>query len=128
MPKTTQLTLTLQSKPGVLAKISRTLADAGVNIVALSAAEAAGRGKIRMIASDPARAKEALAAAKLRASEEPAIVLTLDNRPGTLAGISEKLAGAKINIKSAYATASGPGTVTLVLTVSNADKAQALLG
>lgn len=128
MPKTTQLTLTLQSKPGVLAKISRVLADAGVNIVALSATETAGRGKIRMIVSDPARAKDALKAAKYRASEEPAITLTLDNHPGTLAGITAKLAGAKINIKSAYATAAGPGGVTVVLTVSNADKAAVVLG
>jgi len=51
MPKTTQLVLTLQSKPGVLAGISRALADARVNILSLSAAEAAGRGKIRMIVS-----------------------------------------------------------------------------
>ena len=38
MPKTTQLTLTLQSKPGVLAKISQALAGAGVNITAICAA------------------------------------------------------------------------------------------
>lgn len=128
MPKTTQLTLTLQSRPGVLAAISRVLADAGVNIVALSTAETAGRGKIRMIVSDPARAKEALKAAKYRPSEEPAITLTLDNHPGALAGVAAKLAQAKINIKSAYATTSGPGSATVVLTVSNADKAQAALG
>lgn len=61
MPKTTQLVLNLESKPGVLAKLARTLADAGVNITALCAPETAGRGKIRLLVSDPARAKEALA-------------------------------------------------------------------
>jgi len=127
MAKTTQLTLNLESKPGVLAKISRTLADAGVNIVGLCAAETAGRGKIRILVSDPARAKEALAAAKYRASEEPVLKLSLENRPGTLAGVVEKLAAGKVNIKCAYATTDG-GSATVVLTVSNADKAQALLG
>lgn len=127
MPKTSQLTLTLQSKPGVLAKVARTLADAGVNILALAAAETAGRGKIRIVVSDPARAKEALRAAKYRPSEQPAVIVTLDNRPGALAGVAEKLAGAKVNIKSVYATTSGP-SATVVLTVSNADKASALVG
>ena len=53
MAKTTQLVLSLKSKVGVLAGISRTLADARVNILSLSAAEAAGRGKIRMVVSNP---------------------------------------------------------------------------
>lgn len=128
MAKTTQLTLTLQSKPGVLAKISRALADAGVNITAICAAETAGRGKIRMLVSDPARAKEALKAAKYRPGEEPALTLTLEDRPGALARVAEKLAQGKINIKCAYSTTAGGGSSTVVLTVSNVDKAQALLG
>ena len=129
MPKTTQLTLTLESKPGVLAKISRALAGAGVNITAICAAETAGRGKIRMVVSDAARAKEALKAAKLRCGEEPALVLTLEDRPGSLARVAEKLAAAKINIKCAYATPGGMGgTSTVVISVSNVDKAAALLG
>ena len=129
MPKTTQLTLTLESKPGVLAKISQALAGAGVNITAICAAETAGRGKIRMVVSDAARAKEALKAAKLRCGEEPALMLTLEDRPGSLARVAQKLAAAKINIKCAYATTGGMGgSATVVLSVSNVDKAAAVLG
>lgn len=129
MPKTTQLTLTLESKPGVLAKISQALAGAGVNITAICAAETAGRGKIRMVVSDPARAKEALKAAKLRCGEEPALMLTLEDRPGALARVADKLAAAKINIKCAYATTGGMGgSTTVVLSVSNVDKAASVLG
>lgn len=128
MAKTIQLTLNLESKPGVLAKISRALADAGVNITGLCAAEASGRGKLRILVTDPARAKAALTGAKYRVSEEPALTFSLENRPGALAGVVEKLAAGKINIKCAYATTSDGGHATVVLTVSNADKAQALLG
>ena len=129
MPKTTQLTLTLESKAGVLAKISQVLAGAGVNITAICAAETAGRGKIRMVVSDPARAKEALKAAKLRCGEEQALMLTLEDRPGSLARVADKLAAAKINIKCAYATPAGMGgSTTVVLSVSNADKAASVLG
>jgi len=128
MPKITQLTLALESKPGVLAKVARTLADAGVNVTAFSTSDSAGRGRIRMIVSDPARAKEALTAAKFRVGEEPAVQLSLDNRPGALASVAEKLGQAKMNIKCAYATTSESGRASVVLVVSNPDKALSLVG
>ncbi|HEY3067097.1 MAG TPA: ACT domain-containing protein [Methylomirabilota bacterium] len=128
MPKMTQLTLSLESKPGVVAKIARTLADAGVNITGLSATDTTGRGKVRLLVSDGARAVQVLKAAKYRVTEETAVVLSLENRPGALAGVAEKLAQAKVNIKSVYATAGEGGRVTVVLTVPNADKALSLLG
>ena len=127
MPKTTQLVLTLQSKPGVLAGISRALADARVNILSLSAAEAAGRGKIRMIVSNPAVARRTLRKARIRFVEEAAFAKRLRNRPGALARVVEKLARARVNIKSAYATTAGRGGATVVITVSNAAKARRLI-
>jgi len=129
MPTSAQLTLTLASKPGVLAQITSTLARAGVNITAVCAAEAAGgRGKIRLLVDNPARATDALKAAKLRAGQEETLALTLDNRPGALAEVAEKLARARVNIKCAYATTQGSGPALVVLTVSNLAKAQAALG
>ena len=127
MAKTTQLVLTLQSKPGVLASISRALADARVNIVALSAAEAAGRGKIRMLVNNPGGAKRALKKVKYRVSEEPAFAVRVGNKPGALARVVEKLARGRVNIKSAYATTAGR-RATVVITVSNPAKARKLIG
>src|SRR5262249_61847909 len=100
MPKTTQLTLSLQSKPGVLAKVARALADAGVNITALSAGDRGSSGKLRMVVNNPARAKRALRAAKLRANEEPAFVVRLRNKPGTIARVEGQMERARIHIKS----------------------------
>jgi hypothetical protein len=129
MPRTTQLVLSLESKPGVLAQVSRALAGAGVNITGLCAGEAAGgRGKLRLLVDNPARALEALKAARLRASQEEALAVTLENRPGALADVAEKLARARVNVKCAYATTSGSGPAQVVLTVSNVAKAGAALG
>ena len=127
MPKTTQLVVNLESKPGVLAKLSRTLADANVNLTALCAPETAGRAKIRLLVADLPRAKEALKAAKYRVSEEQVVTVGLENRPGTLAAIAEKLAQARINIKCVYVTGEA-GNQFVVLSVANADKAQQALG
>jgi hypothetical protein len=129
MAKITQLTVTAQSRPGVLAKVARTLADAGVNITAFCASESAGRGKLRMVVSDLGRARQALAAAKIRSGEEPALLLSVEDRPGTLATLATRLAVAKINIKCAYATTviPGGGPCHVVVAVVNADKAEKAL-
>jgi hypothetical protein len=89
----------------------------------------AGRGKIRLLVSDTARAKQALTAARIRTGEEPALVLPLENRPGALAEVASRLAAAKINIKCAYATTAGPGgSASAVIVVANPDKALKALG
>lgn len=126
MRKTTQLTLTLVPRPGVLAKLARTLADAGVNIMAISARDTAGRTKIRLLVNKPARAKRALRKAKYHATEEPAFVMRLPNKPGALARVAGRLAQARITIKSAYATTAGRAA-TVVFTVGNTAKARKVL-
>jgi hypothetical protein len=128
MPRTTQLTVSLKSKPGVLAQLARTLAEAGVNIASLSADAVSGRGKIRLIVNDPAKARRALRRAGYRVAEEPAFVVRMQNKPGALARVTQKLAKARVNIKGAYATTAGRGGASVVLTVGNAAKARRVLG
>ncbi|HET9489496.1 MAG TPA: ACT domain-containing protein [Methylomirabilota bacterium] len=126
MPKLTQLVLTLRSQPGVLAGVARALADAGVNITALCASDAAGRGKIRILTRNVAQARRALRAAGYRPTEEPAFVVRLANKPGTLARTAEKVAKARINIRSAYATAAGRSSI-VVMTVGSPARARKVL-
>jgi hypothetical protein len=82
MPKTTQLALSLVSRPGALAALARTLADAGVNITALSAAEASGRGKIRLLVNDPVQAKRALRKAKVPGQRRAGVRVTTPEEAG----------------------------------------------
>jgi len=95
MPKTTQLVLSLRSKTGVLAGISRALADAKVNILSLSAAEAAGRGKIRLVVNKPTIAKRALRKARVRFVEEIAFAKSSATTGSPRAGHRETGAGAR---------------------------------
>ncbi len=128
MPRVTQLVLNLQSKPGVLANVADALGRAGVNIEGVCAVETAGRGKIRLLVSDAAKAEAALKAAKIRCGREEAISVSLENRPGALAEAAQKLAQAKVNIKCAYATTGAGVPAAVILTVSNLSKAVAALG
>jgi hypothetical protein len=117
MIKTTQLVLPLKSRPGVLAKVCRALADARVNIVAICAPEARGTTRVRMVVSDPTKAARALTKAGYRVKKERALVVRLGNKPGALGRLAAKLAKSRKNIKTCYASTAGQ-RAAVVLTLS----------
>ena len=128
MPTTTQLVISGQSRPGVIAQVTAVLGEAGVNIKAFSAPEVTGTGKLRLLVADLEGARAALKAAKVKFKEETALLLSLQNQPGALMDVAELLTQNRINIKCGYCTPSREGKrAIVVLTVSNTDKALALL-
>jgi hypothetical protein len=128
MPTTTQLVISGQSRPGVMAQVASVLAGAGVNIKAFSAPEVTGTGKLRLLVADLEGAKAALKTAKIKFSEETALVLSLENKPGALNEVADLLTRERINIKCGYCTPSREGKrAIVVLTVSNTDKALSVL-
>ena len=128
MPTTTQLVISGQSKPGVLAAVAAVLGEAGVNIKAFSAPEVTGTGKLRMLVADLDGARAALKAAKIKFGEETALILSLENKPGALQQVADLLTQSRINVKCGYCTPSREGKrAIVVLTVSNTEKAQTIL-
>jgi hypothetical protein len=128
MPTTTQLVISGQSKPGVMAQVAAVLGEAGVNIKAFSAPEVTGTGKLRLLVADLDGARTALKTAKIKFKEETALLLSLKNQPGALMDVAELLTQNRINIKCGYCTPSREGKrAIVVLTVSNTNKALALL-
>lgn len=128
MPTTTQLVISEQSRPGVIAQVASVLGEAGVNIKAFSAPEVSGTGKLRLLVADLDGARAALKAAKIRFSEETALVLSLENKPGALKEVADLLTKARINIKCGYCTPSREGKrAIVVLTVSSIEKALTVL-
>lgn len=128
MPTTTQLVISGQSKPGVMAQVASVLGEAGVNIKAFSAPEVTGTGKLRLLVADLDGARAALKSAKIKFKEETALLLSLKNQPGALMDVADLLTQNRINIKCGYCTPSREGKrAIVVLTVSNTNKALALL-
>lgn len=128
MPTTTQLVISGQSKPGVIAQVASVLGEAGVNIKAFSAPEVTGTGKLRLLVADLDGARAALKVAKIKFKEETALILSLKNQPGALMDVADLLTQNRINIKCGYCTPSREGKrAIVVLTVSNTNKALTLL-
>ena len=105
MALATQLTLHLANETGTLATLCRQLADAGVNLLALSADDrTGGAGPIRLLVANPDQAQKALTKAGYTFDSEQVLFVELKNRPGALAKATARLAKARINIRYAYAT------------------------
>ena len=128
MPTTTQLVISGLSRPGVLAQVAQVLGEAKVNIKAFSAPEVTGTGKLRLLVADLEGARAALKAGKIKFTEETALLLSLNNKPGALREVADLLTKARINITCGYCTPSREGKrAIVVLTVSNTAKALTIL-
>jgi hypothetical protein len=113
---------------GTLDGIAKTIADKGVNILAVSASVEGAQGVVRLVTDDSVRVMDALRAHKYNAREGDVLVTEPSHKPGMLHRITEKLAQAEIDIHHLYATASATqGQCLLVFATANNDRAMVLL-
>jgi len=98
-----QVSVFLENRPGHLAQLARTLADAGINMRALMVADTEQFGVVRVICDRPHAAKAALEEAGFGVSITPVIAVEMPDRPGGLAEVLETLGRENINVEYAYA-------------------------
>jgi hypothetical protein len=124
MAKVKQLTVSLENRPGALAGVARVLADAKVNILALFLGSTAGTlGSAQLVVDDTRKAKKALDKAGTSYTEGTLEQFELNNKPGALAEVAEKLAKKGMNIESACATVpKGAKKAVLLVAVSQQSK------
>ena len=97
-----QLTVFLENSPGRLARLTRSLGDAGVNMRALMVADTAEFGVVRIICDRPEDAKSALEESGFSVSVTDVIAVAVPDRPGGLADILEVLGSEGMNVEYAY--------------------------
>ena len=123
-----QLSVFSENRPGMLADVTEQLAEAGIDIEALTIADTAEFGVLRFIVDSPKKALSVLKLNGFVASITPVIALKMKNEPGSLAKIAKTLAGEEISIEYLYAcVASEEGSAFVVLRVENPDAAVDLL-
>lgn len=97
-----QVSVFLENESGRLARVTRALGDAGVNMRALMLADTESYGVVRVLCDAPRAAVEALEAAGFAASITPVIAVEVPDRPGGLADVLETLGAAGLNVEYAY--------------------------
>ena len=121
--KIKQLSLFLENKPGHLLAITKTLADADINIITLSLADTEQFGIVRLIIRDWERAKTTLEKAGFVTNVCDVIAIKVSNAPGGLAKLLAAVSGA-INVEYMYAfPAHHGGDAVLVFRFGDADAA-----
>lgn len=124
MEITTQLALFLDNKPGTLARVCEALAEAKINIFAITISDTVDHAVVRMIVSDPPKALDLFEQHGTLVVESDVLLVSGDNRPGSLAKIARKLGDVDVNIEYAYcATSPKSKSGLLVLRVDNPKKA-----
>jgi hypothetical protein len=124
----TQLAVFLSNRPGALARVCEALAEAGVNIHALTISDTVDHSVVRMVLSDPTKALMLLGERGVLALENDVLVIDIANEPGVLAKIADRLAKSEINIEYAYmATSAKNPKGLIVLRPSDVEKAQKAL-
>jgi hypothetical protein len=95
-----ELALELPNRPGALAGVARILAKERINVAAISVDSTARRGHVRLVVSDPARARSLLAEGGFRVETHELIAVRLEDRSGSFLQVLEALSAAKVNIQS----------------------------
>lgn len=110
-----QFSVPMINKPGSMANICSALAEAKVNIMAMSIFEATEQGLLRIVVDKPEIARLILSRLNSSVTETDILAVELPNRPGVMAGLAEKLGREHININYAYGTTSTPGHQPIVV-------------
>ncbi len=97
-----QISIFLENRVGSLSEITQALAESGVNLRAISIAESADYGVLRIIADDADKATQALLKRGCILSMTPVTVVAVPDEPSGLSQLLSVLAQGEIDIEYMY--------------------------
>src|SRR5438552_1260236 len=128
MQITKQLAIFLDNRPGTLARVVDALAEAKVNIYAITTSDTVDHSVIRLVVNDYRKAMHLFEEHGTLVVEDDVLMLEGSNKPGELARIAHTHADTKVNIEYCYsATPADAKKGLLIMRVSNPSKALAVL-
>ena len=102
-----QLSVFLENREGRLDEVLSTLGANDVNIVALSLADTADYGMLRMIVSDPQKGRAVLKEAGITSMLTDVVALRVPHATGSLSKAMHELMEGGVNVEYMYAFANG---------------------
>ncbi|MBW7907386.1 MAG: ACT domain-containing protein [Kiritimatiellae bacterium] len=100
-----EVVIRMPNEIGLLSQIAKLIAEKGINVLAISGWTEGSTAVIHAVTSDNLRTADALRGAGLDPIEQDAVLLEVDNKPGMLRKVTERLAGEGINLNHLYAAA-----------------------
>ncbi|MBO8126619.1 MAG: ACT domain-containing protein [Firmicutes bacterium] len=97
-----QISVFLENRPGRLADVLIPLAQAGLNLRAISVADTTDFGILRLMVDQPEKAVAVLKKAGITCTLNEVIAVEIPNTPGALAEVVQLLAKKSINVNYLY--------------------------
>jgi hypothetical protein len=124
----TEIHVITPNEPGILGRILGTLANVGVNLLALRAHAGKNTGNFLLITSDNVKAEKALKGLGYKVKTNMVVTVQIEDRIGAGAEIGALLGNAAIDIEYCYGTSTGAGRALLVFKTNNNKKTLETLG
>ena len=118
----TELQVITPNEPGILGRVLGTLANAGVNLKALSAYSDKDKGHFLLITADNKKAEKALKSLGYKVTTARVVTVEIGDRIGAGAEIGALLGNAVIDIDYCYGTSAGLGRALLAFRTNNPKK------
>lgn len=103
--KIQQISIFLENKSGRLADVIHTIAEAGLNIRALSLADTNEFGILRLIVDNHEKARDVLKEAGFTVNLTSVVAIEVPNNPGSLDNVLQLIGSKDINVEYMYAFA-----------------------
>ena len=110
-----QISVFLENTTGRLGEVTRTLAEAGINLRAISIADTADFGILRLIVDKNEAAVNALSEAGFTTRQTSVAAVEIDDVPGSLAKLMELFQKSQVNIEYLYASLEGKAGKAVVI-------------
>ena len=94
--------IVVANESGQLARVTRALADGGVNLRAFTGLAFGNEALLALIPDDAEKAREALSTLGIVIREVEVVHAPVEDRPGAVAEITQKLADARVNLETTY--------------------------
>ncbi len=126
--KVTQISVFLENKAGRFAEVASILAEADINIKALSLADRSDFGVLRIIVNENQKAVAALKSNGFSVTQTDVVAVAVSDQPGGLHHILAKLDQANLNVEYIYAfVRQSRGNAVMIFKFENNDLALDLL-
>lgn len=124
-----EIMVTVVNKIGILADMSKLVAEHGINIEAVAGyAGNDNNAKIMLVTQDSLRCSDALKKAEYRSLQErDVIVVELENKTGALKYLTAILAAEGIDITQIYGTTCSAGDCPARIVISTVDNEKAIV-
>ena len=123
-----QISVFLENTTGRLSEVTKTLANAGINLRAISIADTADFGILRLIVDNNEGAVNALTAAGFTTRQTDVVAVEIEDVPGSLAKLMDVFQQSQVNIEYLYASLEGQvGKAVVIFKLEDHEKGQSIL-